>query len=154
MKHHRLYISADIEGTVGVTSTEQTGPAGFEYAQAREWMTNEVIAACEAAFENGITEIVVSDSHGNAQNILPDKLPAGVKLVRSWPRPLCMMQGIELGLNFPFSVGHSLSQCMTIVREILEKEPRSNLEQRYKRKIKETGGRRGFLQPKYRSGQR
>ena len=97
MKHHRLYISADIEGTVGVTSKEQSGPTGFEYAQAREWMTNEVLAACEAAFENGITEIVVSDSHGNAQNILPDKLPSGVKLVRSWPRPLCMMQGIELG---------------------------------------------------------
>ncbi len=29
-------------------------PSGFEYQQAREWMTAEVNAACDAAFENGI----------------------------------------------------------------------------------------------------
>jgi D-aminopeptidase len=34
-------------------------------------------------------------SHGNGQNLLLYKLPANVQLVRSWPRPLCMMDGIE-----------------------------------------------------------
>ena len=47
MQHHRLYISADIEGVACVATTEHTGPQGF---QAREWMTNEVIAARDAAF--------------------------------------------------------------------------------------------------------
>lgn len=93
----RLYISADIEGVAGVVSKAQTGPVGFEYQEARQWMTNEVIAVCEAATEVGVEEIVVSDSHGNAQNLLPDRLPSGVKLVRGWPRPLGMMQGIEMG---------------------------------------------------------
>jgi D-amino peptidase len=97
MLHHRLYISADIEGVAGVVSREQALPEGFEYQQAREWMTNEVIAACEAAFECGIQEIVISDSHGKGQNLLLDKLPPNVQLVRSWPRPLCMMEGIEQG---------------------------------------------------------
>ena len=81
----------------GVATTEHTGPKGFEYTQAREWMTKEVIAACEAAFNAGIKEIVISDSHGNGQSLLPDQLPDGVKLIRSWPRPLCMMGGIEQG---------------------------------------------------------
>ena len=97
MKQKRLYISADIEGVAAVASAEQTGVSGFEYQQAREWMTNEVIAACEAAFEFGIEEIVISDSHGNAQNLLPDVLPDKVQLVRGWPRPLGMMEGIDQG---------------------------------------------------------
>lgn len=93
----RLYISADIEGVAGVATIEQLTPSGFEYQQAREWMTDEVTAACEAAFDGGIEEIVISDSHGNGQNLLLDKLPDNVQVVRSWPRPLCMMEGIQHG---------------------------------------------------------
>ncbi|CAN5706777.1 hypothetical protein BH20ACI3_BH20ACI3_03140 [soil metagenome] len=58
-------------------------------------MTQEVNAAIEAAFEAGATEIVVSDSPGNGQNLLIEKLPKNILLVRSWPRPLMMMQGID-----------------------------------------------------------
>lgn len=97
MSKKRLYISADIEGVAGVVSGEHTTPAGFEYQQAREWYTAEVLAVCEAAFEKGIEEIVVSDSHGNGQSLLIDKLPDNVQVIRSWPRPLCMMAGVELG---------------------------------------------------------
>lgn len=93
----RLYISADIEGIAGVVSGEHMMPSGFEYQQAREWYTAEVNAACEAAFNNGIDEIVISDSHGNGQSLLIDKLPENIQLVRSWPRPLCMMEGIQQG---------------------------------------------------------
>lgn len=97
MKHNRVYISSDIEGVAGVVSHEQVVPEGFEYQEAREWMTAEVIAACDAAIEMGVTDIVVSDSHGNGQNLLLDRLPTEVQVVRSWPRPLCMMEGIQEG---------------------------------------------------------
>lgn len=93
----RLYISADIEGVAGVVSLHQLIPGEFEYERAREWMTAEVNAACHAAIQAGVTEIVISDSHGNGENILIEKLPANARLVRSWPRPLLMMQGIERG---------------------------------------------------------
>lgn len=91
----RIYISADMEGVVGAVTNEQLGPQGFEYARFREFMTNEVNAAIEGAFVAGATEIVVSDSHGNGQNLLIEKLPTNVLLVRAWPRPLMMMQGID-----------------------------------------------------------
>ena len=97
MSKKRLYISADIEGVAGVVSGEHMMPSGFEYQQAREWYTAEVAAACEAAFEQGIEEVIVSDSHGNGQSLLIDKLPDQVQVIRSWPRPLCMMEGVELG---------------------------------------------------------
>ena len=69
-KKMKIYISADMEGIVGVVTNEQLGPQGFEYNRAREFMTAEVAAAIEAAFQAGATEIVVSDSHGNGQNLL------------------------------------------------------------------------------------
>jgi D-amino peptidase len=93
----RIYISADIEGIVGVASYDQTEPGGFEYETARRWMTRSVVAAAAAAHTCGAQEVVISDSHGNAQNLLLDELPPYCRLVRSWPRPLAMMQGIERG---------------------------------------------------------
>ena len=95
VKNMKIYISADMEGVVGAVSGEQLSPAGFEYQRFREFMTQEVNAAIDAAFEAGATEITVSDSHGNAQNLLIDKLPKNVLLVRGFPRPLMMMQGID-----------------------------------------------------------
>lgn len=91
----KIYISADMEGVVGVVTNEQLGPQGFEYARFREFMTREVNAAIEGALAGGATQIVISDSHGNGQNLLLEKLPTDVLLVRAWPRPLMMMQGID-----------------------------------------------------------
>ncbi|HEU4640085.1 MAG TPA: M55 family metallopeptidase [Candidatus Binatia bacterium] len=91
----KIYISADMEGVVGVVTNEQLGPQGFEYARFREFMTNEVNAAIEGALAGGATQIVVSDSHGNGQNLLLEKLPSDILVVRAWPRPLMMMQGID-----------------------------------------------------------
>ncbi|HEX6125722.1 MAG TPA: M55 family metallopeptidase [Pyrinomonadaceae bacterium] len=91
----KIYISADMEGVVGVVSGDQLGPTGFDYQRTRELMTQEVNAATDAAFEAGATEVTVSDSHGNAQNLLIEKLPKNVFVVRGFPRPLMMMQGID-----------------------------------------------------------
>lgn len=93
----RVYISADMEGVAGVVTGDQLVPEGFEYAQAREQMTREVLAAVEAVLAAGAEEVVVSDSHGNGQNLVPALLPPQVTLVRSWPRPRGMMSGIEAG---------------------------------------------------------
>jgi D-amino peptidase len=91
----KIFISADMEGVAGAVTGEQLGPTGFEYQRFREFMTQEVNAAIKAARDAGAGEIVVADSHGNAQNLLIEKLPSDVTIVRSWPRPLGMMEGID-----------------------------------------------------------
>jgi len=93
----RIYISADIEGMPGVVSRDHLMPGRFEYENARDAMTAAVVAACETLRELGAEEIVVSDSHGNGQNIRYERMPSYVQLVRSWPRPLGMMAGIDHG---------------------------------------------------------
>ena len=72
-------------------------------------MTQEVNAAIEAAFESGATEIVVSDSHGNGQNLLIEKLPRNITLVRAFPRPLTMMQGIDETFDGVIFLGYHAS---------------------------------------------
>jgi D-amino peptidase len=91
----KVYISVDMEGIAGVVSGDQLGPQGFEYERFRGFMTNETLAAIEGARAAGAGEILVSDSHGNGESLLIDRFPKDVQIVRSWPRPLGMMEGID-----------------------------------------------------------
>jgi len=90
----------------GVVSRNEALGGERDYAMGRKWMTAEVNAACGAALEAGIEQIVIADSHGGGNNLLIDELPDCVEVVRSWPRELMMMQGVEQG---PF-VGAALKQ--------------------------------------------
>ncbi|MFL6277797.1 MAG: M55 family metallopeptidase [Blastocatellia bacterium] len=108
-KKMKIYISADMEGIVGVVTNEQLGPQGFEYNRFREFMTAEVNAAAQAAFDAGASEVVISDSHGNGQNLLIERLPKQVTVVRSWPRPLMMMQGIDETFAGAIFIGYHTS---------------------------------------------
>jgi len=105
----KVYISADMEGIAGVVTGDQLSPSGFEYERFRGFMTNEVLAAIEGARAAGATEFLVSDSHGNGQNLLIDKFPKDVQIIRSWPRPLVMMQGIDESFDAVFFVGYHAS---------------------------------------------
>ena len=111
----KVYISADMEGITGVASADQLGPTAFEYGRAREWMTAEVLAAIQGAREAGATEFVVSDSHGNGQSLLIDKFPSDVPIhiVRSFPRPLGMMEGIDSSFAAVIFIGYHASTSST-----------------------------------------
>jgi D-amino peptidase len=105
----KVLISVDMEGITGVVTADQLGPTGFEYARFREFMTAEAIAAVEAAKEAGATEIVVVDAHGNGLNLLIERFPADVRIVRSWPRPLMMMEGIDSSFSAAVFIGYHAS---------------------------------------------
>jgi D-amino peptidase len=102
----KVFISVDMEGVAGVVTQEQLGPTGFDYRDARELMTGEALAAIQGAREAGATEIVLADSHGNMQNLLLDRLPKDVTLVRGTPRPLGMIHGIDATFDGIVFVGY------------------------------------------------
>ena len=102
----KVFISVDMEGIGGVVTSEQLGPTGFEYAKFREYMTAEALAAIAGAREAGATEFVVADAHGNMQNLLIDRFPAGVTIVRGSPRPLMMMEGIDSTFSAAMFIGY------------------------------------------------
>jgi D-amino peptidase len=102
----KVYISVDMEGIAGVVTGAQLGPTGFEYGRAREFMTQEALAAVAAAKEAGATEILVSDSHGNGESLLIDQFPDDVRIIRAWPRPLMMMEGIDSTFAAAIFIGY------------------------------------------------
>lgn len=102
----KVHISVDMEGVAGAVTSEQLGPSGFEYGRFREFMTKEALAAVEAARAAGATEIVVADSHGNGQNLLIDQFPADVRVIRSWPRRLGMVAGIDDSVDAAIFIGY------------------------------------------------
>jgi D-amino peptidase len=113
----KVFISADMEGVAGAVTGEQLGPTGFEYQRFREFMTAEVLAAVDGARSGGATEIVVADSHGNMQNLLVERLPDDVRVVRGPGRPLGMMHGIDSTFHAAVFIGyHSATSNLAGVR--------------------------------------
>ena len=102
----KIHISVDMEGVGGVVTGEQLGPAGFEYGRFREFMTREALAAVQSAKAAGATEIIVADAHGNGQNLLIEQFPADVRVIRSWPRRLGMVAGIDDGIDAAIFIGY------------------------------------------------
>lgn len=106
----KIYISADIEGIGCIVRGEQSSPGGREYRWARRRMTAEVNAAVRGAFDGGAEAVVVADSHNVGLNLVPEELDPRASLVMGSPRPLSMMEGIQMGFDAAFLIGyHSMA---------------------------------------------
>ncbi len=113
----KILISVDMEGVAGVVTDAQLGPSGFEYQRFRQFMTDETLAAIDGAIEAGAKEIIVADSHGNGQNLLIEKLPDEVMIIRAWPRRFGMVAGIDESIDGVMLIGyHSSTHNMQGVR--------------------------------------
>lgn len=91
----KLLISADMEGISGIVAWEQTTPGQSEYARGRRLMLGDVNAAVNGAFEGGADEVVVSDAHGDARNLLLEELDPRARLNSGSPSPFSMLQGLD-----------------------------------------------------------
>ena len=110
-KKLKVYISSDMEGIGGVSTWKKdAGSKGQDYEKFRKLMTQEVNAAIAGAFDAGATEVLVSDSHGDAENLDVELLDRRVRLIRAWPRPLIMMQGIDDTFDAAVFVGYHASE--------------------------------------------
>jgi D-amino peptidase len=103
----KVFISVDMEGVAGAVSAGDVSANGADYPRFREIMTAEANAAIDGAFRAGATEIVVRDSHGNKQNLLPDKLDARARLLRgATTGPKNMMLGIDSTFGAVVFIGY------------------------------------------------
>lgn len=107
----KVYISVDMEGIGGVTTWEkQASPKGADYGQFRKLMTQEVNAAIAGAYDAGATEVLVCDSHWDAQNLDVELLDRRARVIQSWPRPLGMMGGIDTSFDAALLVGYHAAE--------------------------------------------
>lgn len=103
----KLFISADIEGCAGTTMSYETHKNEPAYQKYAKQMTDEVVAACEAALAAGVEEIVVKDGHGDATNIDVMAMPEGVTLIRGKSgHPVNMMFGLDETFDAVLYIGY------------------------------------------------
>lgn len=112
----KVLISADMEGTCGVSSwVHVTPPEGafgepssqVEYERARLRMTREVNAAIEGALAGGAEEVLVNDSHDGMRNLVGEELHPDCRYISGNDKPLGMMQGVDLeGIGAIFYTGY------------------------------------------------
>jgi D-amino peptidase len=97
----RYFISQDMEGVGGLVSWSE----GIQ--EQRELITGETCAAIEGIRSvDKEAAIVVADSHGHMQNLLLDRLPQDVQVVRGAPRPLCMVEGADATCDAALFIGY------------------------------------------------
>lgn len=103
----KVYISADIEGIAGIMHDDETSKSHADYAEFREEMTREALAACEGAMAAGAREIFVKDAHGSGRNILVERLPECARIVRGWSgHPLSMVQELDASFDAILFIGY------------------------------------------------
>jgi D-amino peptidase len=103
----KVFISVDMEGLAGVVTGSDVSPSGPDYAHFRAIMAAETNAAVEGAFAAGATEVLVRDSHGSKQNLLPGDVNPRARLLRGQGvGPKNMMEGIDKTFGAVVFVGY------------------------------------------------
>lgn len=103
----KVFISVDMEGLAGVVTGSDVSPTGPDYAHFRAIMAAETNAAVDGAFRAGATEVLVRDSHGSKQNLLPGDVDARARLLRGQGTgPKNMMEGIDKTFDAVVFIGY------------------------------------------------
>ncbi|MEM1569247.1 MAG: M55 family metallopeptidase [Candidatus Bathyarchaeia archaeon] len=105
----KVFIMTDLEGASGVAGHwSDIDFGGKDYEAARRFLTGDVNAAIEGAFEAGVDEVVVLDGHGAALTILMEELDPRAQLIRG--RRVLELEGLDGSFNLMFAVGaHSMA---------------------------------------------
>jgi D-amino peptidase len=102
----KVFVSVDMEGLAGVVSSSEIAP-GPDYGHFRTIMAGETNAAIDGAFRAGATEVVVRDSHGAKQNLLPGDVDPRARLLRGQSSgPKNMMEGIDATFDAVAFIGY------------------------------------------------
>lgn len=91
-----ILISADAEGISWTTHGSQVLKEGNDFNLFREIYTAEINSIVEGAIKGGVDNIILTDSHDSGRNIIYSKLQRKIKLITGTPRPLSMVEGLNL----------------------------------------------------------
>jgi len=100
----KVYIMTDMEGISGINSPDFCKVSERRYQEGRKFLTMDVNAAVEGAFEGGAKEVIVNDGHGSGPHILTEQLDKRAKYVRP-AGAKCWLPGLDESVDICFSIG-------------------------------------------------
>jgi len=104
----KIYISADMEGTAGVSSWDQVDARNHtaDYFIYQKVMTAEVCAAIAGARKGGARDFLINDSHGPMRNLLLDELPQDARIIFGNRKPYSMVESLDRSFDGVFCPGY------------------------------------------------
>lgn len=102
----KVLIAVDMEGISGVVDRSHVNSTSSEYARFRHIMTADVNAAVRRAVSAGATEVIISDGHGGAKNILVEELDAAAHLHTGNRTKLQMIRGLDKSVDGVLFIGY------------------------------------------------
>ena len=103
----KVFISVDMEGLAGVVSGSDVSAGSPDYPHFRAIMAAETNAAIDGAYRAGATDVLVRDSHGSKQNLLPADVDPRARLLRGASTgPKNMMEGIDATFGAVVFIGY------------------------------------------------
>lgn len=105
----RIYISADFEGTSGVTSPRQCFPGSTEFEHARRRWIGDVNAAVEGAISGGATEVLVNEAHAAMNYLLPEHLHPKAAYISGYVKADNQMEGLDSSFAGAIYMGHAMA---------------------------------------------
>lgn len=102
----KLYISVDMEGITGLVDLTFVDSSGRNYRRGQEIMTEEANHVIRAAFENGMEEVVVNDSHSKMNNLLIERIHPDAQLILGDVKPYAMVQGLDESFTGAAFIGY------------------------------------------------
>ncbi len=93
----KLFITVDLEGFSSVSAWHEVSGNTPAFAQHQKTITKVLTRLCELLYKRfpNLSMITVCDSHAKGDSIIYEQLPAGVELVKGFPRRHYMMEGLN-----------------------------------------------------------
>lgn len=95
----KILIADDMEGATGVVDWNHVFPEDGEFERFRRLLTRDVNAAIRGAFKGGADEVVVTDGHNYARNLVIEELDPRARLNTGAPSDLAMVEGVDQGVD-------------------------------------------------------
>lgn len=107
-KNKKVFISFDMEGVTILSSWTEIRKDAPSLGEIRSCATEEVSAAVRGIrrASHGRCDIVVCDAHAGGTNLLIDRLPTGISVVKGTPREFYMLETIDESFDLLFCIGY------------------------------------------------
>lgn len=105
----KIFISADFEGSSGITNPHQCFPSFPEFDKARRLWIGDINAIVEGAFEGGADEVVVNEAHANMNYLDPELLHPKASFISGYIKDRNQMEGLDDSFSGIVYMGHSMA---------------------------------------------
>lgn len=111
----KIYISADMEGVIGVVEKNHCFPGDPEFERTRRRWIEDINAIIEGAMAAGATEFVVNEAHAGMNYMIPELLHPKASFISGYVKTDNQMEGLDDTFAGAVVMGHAMAGTASAV---------------------------------------